>query len=758
MTRCPRWLLLILSAAPLAAQSPFAAADSALAAGQAWRASQIMAPVVAAPETRTPEAVILAARAAAAWEGWATVRQLLANERWLDSRFDRLGRRLLAQADLAESRNTQAVADAIVAAAGDSGRSADEQGRRLILVARAYDRLDQLDSAAANYRRAMKLLPQLDDWLALRAAGVTRDSAARAALYALVALPAAVPRIPWTEALARDRSDDIAGAASRYDALGAHLAAIKVRWRGATGDSDRTALIATLADLIRTAPAAGEVRDALDFADQIAAPFSDDDRLAVARRAVSANRMQDAVDQFATAMRTAPLDDHDRMNYAAALGGVGRWTDASAVYAAVTERDLAGAAAYDQARALLRAGAQDAATAALRAVVRRFPRDTFAAATALALLADLATDDGAVDSARSDYLRIAGRYPTSTQRPHAVLLAALIALETGRPVTAAGELERALASPRSVGAEADAMRYWLGRARERAHNPRGAGAAYRDLLARGPENYYAMRAAVRLDTMPWPALPPPDSLPPDSLNGVFARAAELDTVGLAAEARFERDRIATSATGSDAERVAESFAVRGFTARAVQLAGRARTGGASRDAELWRLLYPLPDAGTLRATALREQVDPWLVASVIRQESAFDPHATSRADARGLMQVTPATGRDLANILGLAGFDPALLWVSQVNLALGIHHFATDLALYPDVERGLAAYNAGVSRVDQWSMTPLSGKQRTADHARDALADPEVFVERIPFVETRDYVRTVLRNQSIYRMVYGNTN
>jgi soluble lytic murein transglycosylase len=69
--------------------------------------------------------------------------------------------------------------------------------------------------------------------------------------------------------------------------------------------------------------------------------------------------------------------------------------------------------------------------------------------------------------------------------------------------------------------------------------------------------------------------------------------------------------------------------------------------------------------------------------------------------------------------------------------------------------RGVAAYNAGTSRVDSWTISPLNGQRRSADHVRDPIDDPDLFVERIPFVETRDYVRAIIRNEAVYRMLYG---
>ncbi|HEY4101791.1 MAG TPA: transglycosylase SLT domain-containing protein [Gemmatimonadales bacterium] len=744
----------VIAAARGAAQTPYASADSALAAGQPWRANQILAPLLAVPATRTPDVVLLAARSAAAWEGWQTVRSLLEHETWLDAQFDRLGRRLLTDADLAQARNADALDDALAAAVVDGSRDNEEQAHRLVDLARAYDRLDQLDSAATTYRRAMALLPDLADWLALRAAGVTADSAGRAALYASVALPAALPRIPWTEALAHDRDDDFDGAAARYNALGAHVAGFKVEWRGATTDSAKAAIGAGLAQLLRASSNSAESRDALDLIDQVNPPMVRDDRLAVARRAAAVNRPQDAVDQFSRAAVELPLADKDRVMLGTALGAVSRWPDAAEVFAAVHDPAYAGEAAYFRARALLRANQLDPAEHALHQVVRQYPGDTSAASIALYLLADLAIDAGEVDSARADYLRLATRYPSSSQRSHAILTAALIALERGDAGVAIRELSHAL-DVHAVPQETDASRYWLGRARWQIGDTAGARQAWRELLPRGPESYYAVRAAARLDTIPWPVITTPPAIPPDSLNGVFARAARLDALGLDMEARFERDRLSGDARGTDAERTGEAFLAHGFMARAAQLGSRAASAGAPKDATLWQLIYPLPFAESLRQTAASESVDPLLVASVIRQESGFEPHATSRTDARGLMQVQPSTGRDLARALGFPDFDPALLWIAPINLVFGIHHFAAALRRYPEVERSLAAYNAGESRVNSWTIAPLTGQRRSADHVHDPIDDPELFVERIPFVETRDYVRAIIRNQSVYRMVYG---
>ena len=106
------------------------------------------------------------------------------------------------------------------------------------------------------------------------------------------------------------------------------------------------------------------------------------------------------------------------------------------------------------------------------------------------------------------------------------------------------------------------------------------------------------------------------------------------------------------------------------------------------------------------------------------------------------MQLMPDVGRALWRGEGGAAWTPDLLFVPDVNLALGMRHLAAGLRGYPDPAYALAAYNAGGSRVARWR------RYAGAD-------DPELFVERIPFVETRDYVRVVLRNRELYRALYG---
>lgn len=105
------------------------------------------------------------------------------------------------------------------------------------------------------------------------------------------------------------------------------------------------------------------------------------------------------------------------------------------------------------------------------------------------------------------------------------------------------------------------------------------------------------------------------------------------------------------------------------------------------------------------------------------------------------MQLMPAVGRTLARSKGIAGYSDESLYDPVINIRLGTAHLADLLKRRATIEQVLAGYNAGESRVTQW--------------LRKAGAnDPEVFTERIPFSETRDYVRIVMRNRAFYSALY----
>jgi soluble lytic murein transglycosylase len=144
----------------------------------------------------------------------------------------------------------------------------------------------------------------------------------------------------------------------------------------------------------------------------------------------------------------------------------------------------------------------------------------------------------------------------------------------------------------------------------------------------------------------------------------------------------------------------------------------------------------------LVAEASQHGIDPSFLAALIRQESMFNPVATSAAGARGLMQVMPELAGRLARSLEYPVWDPVLLYQPDVSLQLGTFHLQELSQRYRQPAHVLAAYNAGASRVERWSM-------------RGGVDDTEVFTERIPYAETRGYVRAIRRNEEIYRALYA---
>jgi soluble lytic murein transglycosylase len=140
--------------------------------------------------------------------------------------------------------------------------------------------------------------------------------------------------------------------------------------------------------------------------------------------------------------------------------------------------------------------------------------------------------------------------------------------------------------------------------------------------------------------------------------------------------------------------------------------------------------------------AQRAGLDPYLVAAVVREESSYYPRAVSRAGARGLMQLMPATARPMADLRGLAFEGGSLLDDPRVNLDMGASFLAGLLKEFGDPRVALAAYNAGPKRARDW------WKARRTN-------DMEAWVEQIPYDETRQYVKRVTLSWEEYRRIYG---
>jgi soluble lytic murein transglycosylase len=725
----------------LAQGGSIASAQKAIDDGHPWRATQIIAPVIGDKARRTPTALIVAARAAAGWDGWSEVEKLLAKEPWIDQQFDGEARELLTRSALERGADTAALTQARLALA--DAKTAQARAVRSVYLARAFERNNYFDSATVMYARASETLRPARDWLLLRAAGTQPDSDDRTKTFAMVRSSVAKARIPWTDAQSRERAQDALGAAAKYASLGETVDALRLRLSVAPDSATRATIRRELIAFIRSKSGTGDARRAVEVLDKGFTSLTPAEEHTIARSAAASGPAARAVSAFERALDQPSLvTAADRFSYAQALVRVNRTRDALAQFNLV-KGSLAGDAAYQRARVYLSAGTGNQLRSALRSVVSRFPSDTSPASSALYLLADLSTDDGEDDQASDLYKQLYHRYPTSSRADLARLRAAVIAMANGQSKTAATRFDSLVTVyPRSD--EAGAARYWGGRAYADAGDTAKANARWRDVANTTGVSYYAMLAAKKLGDNPWSPPPRADTFArfPD-VDSALARIALLERLGMDTEARFELDAIDAAATAS-AERIASTahaFLQHGQSSRAIRLAQRLINAG-QRDARAYRLLYPLVDPDELTRTARAHDLDPWLVAGLIRQESSFNPRAVSVANARGLMQVLPSVGEQVARSLRFPVWYPSLLLDADANLQLGTAHLAAFMKEYGTLSRVLAAYNAGGSRVERWS-------------TKHGMDDPELFVERIPYVETRDYVRIVQRNAEMYRLLYA---
>lgn len=593
------------------------------------------------------------------------------------------------------------------------------------------------DTTSHAWAERADTLPIIASWLLLREAAATPDSTARAELYRRVTLPVARQRIPWVEAAARERFADTLGALRAYEALPAPVTVFRLRdalaSTAAAHDSVHRALLA----YVDSARSDASVREAIALFDKLytATPA---EQLTLARAAAGAGAWPRARSGFAAAP-TASLTSRDHFDYATALSRTNADRAAAKEYARVSGPSaLAAAARYQRARSLLAAG--DGRTARTLLATASRGSDTTAAA-ALALLADLAVDDGSDPHARALLRDLVRRFPESRFAPSARFDAAIIAYVSGDRRTAAHEFTALATDSPDL---APAATYWAGRASAAAGDRAAAAAAWRSVISRDSTSYYAALAARRLgtdnirpsrDSTGYPHVPAVDS--------ALDRIAALGALEMEPEIGYEDRALFDEAPTSEARLLATAAAFAGTdqTSRAIALGWRARQAYGATPA-IYRLIYPVAARDTIIASAKSVGLDPAFVAALIRQESNFNPRAVSIAGARGLMQLMPSVAKSIANSLGITPWSPARLFDPGINITLGVHHLAPLVRHEPDLPRALAAYNAGESRVVRWNRRP-------------GTDDPEVFTERIPFPETQDYVKSVLRNREWYQALYS---
>ena len=296
--------------------------------------------------------------------------------------------------------------------------------------------------------------------------------------------------------------------------------------------------------------------------------------------------------------------------------------------------------------------------------------------------------------------------------------------------------------------------YWRARATDAARQRAAAAPIYAQVIAEAPRSYYGLLALGRAGAVREAAHPSHVKLPADPADAVandpgFARVDLLRRLGLVESALEELEDVVERASG-------DSVRLYGFSSAYVRderyhlalrifrrhFSALAASGDPALPRAFWEMLYPFGWRNDVTAAAQRSGLDPYLVAAIVREESSYYPRALSRAGARGLMQLMPATARPMAEHRGLSFAGGELLDDPGANLEIGTAFLAGLLREFKDPRLAVAAYNAGPARVRQWWQT-----RRTSDL--------EAWVEQIPFDETRQYVKRVMFSWQEYRRLYG---
>ena len=363
---------------------------------------------------------------------------------------------------------------------------------------------------------------------------------------------------------------------------------------------------------------------------------------------------------------------------------------------------------------------------------------------ALYLVADWHRRGRRQSVADSLFARVAAKWPRSTYAGRARMTLAGSALARRDTVEAMGWY---LAEARSNTTDRRAAQYFHADLLNRTGDSLAADGEWRRLAREDSLGYYGLvaRRALELDE---PVYAPGATHPP---NGEVSQTLErLDLLHLtflddeAQEAlRYQLAR--EDLSGDETLALAEGLIERGWVQEGVNLGWRVARERTLNDPRVLRVIFPWPLRSLIEQEAAEHGVDAYLLAGLIRQESNFRPAVISRAGARGLTQLMPSTASGLARRHGIP-WDRRYLTSAELNLHLGTSHLAALLRTYDgDVIPALAAYNAGGRPVARWLRYPEA-------------KDPIRFVERIPYVETRGYLRTVLRNRSLYRGLYPATS
>ena len=369
------------------------------------------------------------------------------------------------------------------------------------------------------------------------------------------------------------------------------------------------------------------------------------------------------------------------------------------------------------------------------------------------------------DQAIDAFRELQQRFPNGGKASYAHWKVAWLTLRQGRKEEARKEFEEQIALYPNGNETSNAL-YWRARLAEEDGQTAMARAFYQKLSDRYRNYYYAELGRERLAKLPageaapgeYPLLdrvPPLDhgdkvtltDPPADDLH--LQKAKLLGNGGLVDFAVREVQAAANDEPGSwSLAETAQIYEDTGHYDRAIEVMKRGVPSYFAVDIptlprEYWEALFPRAYWPDLKRYSEQNRLDPYLVASLIRQESEFNPIAVSHANAIGLMQLLPKTGKLVAHEESIKHYSPSQLYTPGMNIQLGTRYFRGMIDKFGgSFEHALAAYNAGSDRVEEWM-------------GQGPYRDTPEFVESIPFTETREYVQAIVRNAGVYRQLYG---
>ena len=390
----------------------------------------------------------------------------------------------------------------------------------------------------------------------------------------------------------------------------------------------------------------------------------------------------------------------------------------------------------------------------VRRIVDEFPSQSWAeeALNNLATYYILQSDD---ESAEQTFREMYTKFPTGHYAERAAWKIGWWAYKNGNYAETVRVFEGAAANfPRSD--YRPPWLYWSARAHESLREPALAEARYSLVEADYRNSYYGRLAMKRLDTARPLAPPAEANSEPGTQNSEFAKLPpneavvrallSLDLYDQALDELHYAQKLWGDSSAIQAT-IGWIYYRRGELRAGINVMKRAypqylAAGGEQLPPELLKVLFPINYWSLIRRYSNEHQLDPYVVAALIAQESTFTADVKSAANAYGLMQLLPSTGRQYAKRLSLPRFSVSMLTTAEANIKMGTAYFADLVKQFGGLHFALATYNAGPSRISKW-IAAKPGLER------------DEFIDDIPFPETQNYVKRILGTAEDYRRLYG---